>query len=121
MFLFSSEKLEKDKHLKLVVSHVSTDVTYTLNHYYLFTQRKYTNTLTLFHMIGGVKINVHAKKSLRPNLQYYINQYVLISITQLVFKFLSVQRKMAEFLLCQISLRTIILVGQQIVTVCNER
>ena len=27
VFLFSSEKLEKDKHLKLVVSHLSTDFT----------------------------------------------------------------------------------------------
>ena len=50
MFLFSSEKLEKDKHLKLVVSHLSTDFTYTLNHYCLFIQRQYTNTLTLFHV-----------------------------------------------------------------------
>ena len=32
VFLFSSEKLEKDKQLKLVVSHLSTDFTYTLNH-----------------------------------------------------------------------------------------
>ena len=36
VFLFSNEKLEKDKHLKLVVSHLNTDFTYTLNHYCLF-------------------------------------------------------------------------------------
>ena len=50
VFLFLSEKLEKDKHLKLVVSHLSTDFTYTLKHYCLFMQRQYTNTLTLFHV-----------------------------------------------------------------------
>ena len=34
--LFSSEKLEKHKHLKLVVSHLSTVFTYTSNHYNAF-------------------------------------------------------------------------------------
>ena len=48
VFLFSSEKLEKGKHLELVVSHLSTDFTYSLNHYCLLIQRQYTNTLTLF-------------------------------------------------------------------------
>ena len=38
VFLFPSQKLEKDKHLKLIVSHLSTDFTYTLNRYYLFIQ-----------------------------------------------------------------------------------
>ena len=33
VFLFSGEKLEKDKHLELVVSHLSTDFTYTSNIY----------------------------------------------------------------------------------------
>ena len=32
VFLFSSEKLEKLKHLKLVVSHLGTFFTYILNH-----------------------------------------------------------------------------------------
>ena len=49
VFQFSSEKLEKDKHLKLVASHLSTDFIYTLKHYCFFIQRQYTNTLTLFH------------------------------------------------------------------------
>ena len=69
-------------------------------------------------MIGSFKINVNVKKSLRPNLHYMGS---IISITRLVLKFLGVQRKTAEFLLSQISLRTIILVAQQIVTVRNER
>ena len=69
-------------------------------------------------MIGGFKINVHAKKSVRPNLHYMSN---MISIIRLIFKLLSAQRKTAEFLLCHISLRTIILFAQQIVTVRNER
>ena len=51
VFLFSSEKLEKGKHLKLAPSHLSTDFTYTLNHYCLFIQRQYTNTLTFFHVL----------------------------------------------------------------------
>ena len=50
VFLFSSEKLENDKHLKLAVSHLSPDFTYTLNRYCLFMQRQYTNTITLFHV-----------------------------------------------------------------------
>ena len=50
VFLFSSEKLEKDKHLKHFVLHLSTDFAYTLNHYCLFIQRQYTNALTFFHV-----------------------------------------------------------------------
>ena len=69
-------------------------------------------------MIGGFKINVHAKKSVRPNLHYMSNT---TSLTWPVFKLLSEQRKMTVFLLCHISLPTIILVAQQIVTVHNER
>ena len=45
----------------------------------------------------------------------------MISMTQLVFKLLNVQQKMAEFLLRHISLHTIILVVQQTVTVRNKR
>ena len=69
-------------------------------------------------MIGGFKINVHAKKYVRPNLHYMSNT---TSLTWPVFKLLSEQRKMTVFLLCHISLPTIILVAQQIVTVHNER
>ena len=68
--------------------------------------------------IGGFKINVHIKKSVKPNLHYMSN---VTSLTQLVFELLRAQRKTAEFLLCHISLGTIILVMQQIVTVHNER
>ena len=68
--------------------------------------------------IGGFKINVHMKKSVKPNLHYMSN---VTSLTRLVFELLHTQRKTAEFLLCHISLRTIILVAQQIVTVRNER
>ena len=50
VFLFSSEKLEKDKNLKLFVLHLSTDFAYTLNHFCLFIQRQYTNALTFFHV-----------------------------------------------------------------------
>ena len=50
VFLFSSEKLEKNKHFKLIVSHLGTDFTYTLNHYCLFIKRQYTNILTLFYV-----------------------------------------------------------------------
>ena len=59
-------------------------------------------------MIGGFKINVHAKKSVRPNLHYMSNT---TSLTWPVFKLLSEQRKMAVFLLWHISLPTIILVA----------
>ena len=41
VFLFSSEKLEKDKHLKHFVLHLSTDFAYTLNHYYTHTKTIY--------------------------------------------------------------------------------
>ena len=41
VFLFSSEKLEKDKHLKLAMSHLSTDFTHTLNHYCIHTKTRY--------------------------------------------------------------------------------
>ena len=68
--------------------------------------------------IGGFKINVHMKKSVKPNLHYMSN---MTSLTQLVFELLRAQRKTAEFLLCHISLCTVILVMQQIVTVRNER
>ena len=68
--------------------------------------------------IGGFKINVHIKKSVKPNLHYMSN---VISMTRLVFELLRAQRKTAELLLYHISLRTIILVAQQIVTVRNER
>ena len=68
--------------------------------------------------IGGFKINVHMKKSLKSNLHYMSNE---TSLTRLVFELLRLQQKTAEFLLCHISLRIIILVVQQIVTVCNER
>ena len=71
-----------------------------------------------FLMIGVFKVIVHAKKSVRLNLHY---MSIMISITWLVFKLLSAQQKTEEFLLCHISLRTIILVAQQIVTVRNER
>ena len=50
VFLFSSEKLQREKHLKLVVPNLSNDFTYTLNHYCLFIQRQYAHTLTLFHV-----------------------------------------------------------------------
>ena len=69
-------------------------------------------------MIGVFKVHVHARKSVRRNLHYMSN---MISIILLVFKLLSAQQKTAEFLLCHISLRTITLVAQQIVTVRNER
>ena len=69
-------------------------------------------------MIGVFNIIVHAKKSVTLNLHY---TSIMISIIWLVFKLLSAQQKTVEFLLCQISLRTIILVAQQIVTVRNER
>ena len=69
-------------------------------------------------MIGSFKINVHAKKYVRPNLHYRIN---IISLTRLLFKLSIVQQKTAEFLLSHISLRIIISVVQQIATVCNER
>ena len=63
--------------------------------------------------IGGFKINVHMKKSVKPNLHYMSN---VTSLTRLVFELLRSQQNTAEFLLCHISLRTIILVAQQIVT-----
>ena len=69
-------------------------------------------------MIGVFKIIVHARKSVRLNLHY---MSIMISIIRLIFKLLSAQQKTEEFLLCHISLRTIILVAQQIVTVRNER
>ena len=69
-------------------------------------------------MIGSFMINVHMKKSVRPNLHYMSN---IISLTWLVFKLLSEQQKLAEYLLCHFSLRTTILVAQQIVAVCSER
>ena len=65
-------------------------------------------------IIGGFKINVHAKKYVRSKLHYMSN---IVSLTWLVFKLLSAQRKMAEFLLCNISLHTIISVAQQITSV----
>ena len=49
-FCFQVKNLKRDKDLKLVVSHLSTDFTYTLNHYCLFIQRQYTDILTLFHV-----------------------------------------------------------------------
>ena len=69
-------------------------------------------------MIGSFKTNVHAKKYVRPNLHYRVN---IISLTRLHFKLSIVQQKTAKFLLCHISLHTIISVVQQIATVCNER
>ena len=69
-------------------------------------------------MIGVFKIIVHARKSVRLNLHY---MSIMISIIRLIFKLLSAQQKTKEFLLCHISLPTIILVAQQIVTVRNER
>ena len=62
-------------------------------------------------MTDSFKTNVHVKKYVSPNLHYMSN---ITSITWLVFKLLSVQRKLAEFLLCHFSLHTIILVAQQI-------
>ena len=66
-------------------------------------------------MIGSFMINVHMKKSVRPNLHYMSN---IISLTWLVFKLLSEQQKLAEYVLCNF---TTILVAQQIVAVCSER
>ena len=51
-------------------------------------------------MIGGFKMNVHVKKSVRPTL-YYMSK--MISVTWLVFKLLSAQRNTAEFLLSHIT------------------
>ena len=51
-------------------------------------------------MIGGFKMNVHVKKSVRPTLRYMSK---MISMTWLVFKLLRAQRKTAEFLLSHIT------------------
>ena len=77
VFLFSSIKREKDEHLKLVVSHLSTDFTYTLNHNCLFIQRQYTNTLTLFHVyITYIFICIY----IYIYIYIYIRAYIYVSI-----------------------------------------
>ena len=89
MLPFSSEKLEKDKHLKLVVSHLSTNFTYTLNHYCLFIQRQYTNTLTLFHVcITYIFIRI---TYIYIYIYIYINIYIFIYICIYIYIYIYIR------------------------------
>ena len=45
ILLFSTEKLEKHKHFKLVASHLVAAFACTLNHYWFLIQSKFTRTL----------------------------------------------------------------------------
>ena len=80
VFLFSSEKHEKHKHLKLVVSHQSTFFTYTLNHCCLFIQRQYTSTLTLFHIYIYIYVYIYISYIYTYILHMYVYIYIYIYI-----------------------------------------
>ena len=76
VFLFSSEKLEKDKHLKHFVLHLNTDFIYTLNHYCLFIQRQYTKLLLSFMYIYIYYIYIYL---------YNIWMYIYMNIYMYLF------------------------------------
>ena len=90
VFLFSSEKLEKDKNLKLFVLHLSTDFAYTLNHFCLFIQRQYTNALTFFHVYIYIYIYIYIYKKYKfiyikyECIYIYMNVYMYLFIWYMI-------------------------------------
>ena len=71
ILLFSTEKLEKHKHFKLVASHLVAAFACTLNHYWFLIQSKFTRTL--FQIIY---IYIYQYMFIYANIYIYIHMYL---------------------------------------------
>ena len=77
MFLFPSDKFEKQIHLKLVAPHLSTAFTRTLSHNCSCIQRQFTITLTFF-----------SYKCLYVSMDIYIHNWYICTCIYFIYMYL---------------------------------
>ena len=75
ILLFSTEKLEKHKHFKLVASHLVAAFACTLNHYWFLIQSKFTRTLFQIIYIY-IYIYIYQYMFIYANIYIYIHMYL---------------------------------------------